>query len=301
MRLVWTAAVAAIVGCGAEKWVGDGPEGDAAPVPVDELVYGDGQDLVAVGRACGVETTDVALAEVERLAADEALRGDVPLVPAVETVVPVYFHVVHDGTAGELDQTDVDAQIQVLNDAFAPGNYRFELAATDWTDDAAWFAMGIGSVEEAAAKAALRQGGPESLNVYTANPGGGLLGWATFPWAYAGDPLSDGIVILYSSVPGGGAVPYDEGDTLVHEAGHWMGLLHTFEGGCDGRGDYIGDTPKEASPAFGCPVGRDTCNRRGEDPILNFMDYTDDACMLEFTPRQGHRMNQAFRAFRAVP
>ena len=65
--------------------------------------------------------------------------------------------------------------------------------------------------------------------------------------------------------------------------------MHPFDGGCDG-GDEIADTPAEASPAFGCPVGRDSftgIQYPGLDPIHNYMDYSDDSCMTEFTPDQG--------------
>ncbi len=219
--------------------------------------------------------------------------------------VPVAYHVIYtlgdDGLPFGIPPAEqLQAQIDVLNEAY-PG-FTFSVASIDYTLQTAeepWFDKCF--QQGTRMKRALAIDPATTLNVYTCEPYWGrdlLLGYSTFPWSYPEDDPRHGVVVLHSSLPGGSAVPYDLGDTATHEIGHYLGLYHTFQDGCTEPGDMVEDTPYEASPAFGCPDGRDTCPQPGEDPIHNFMDYTDDLCMDHFTAEQADRLLAMTEAFR---
>jgi hypothetical protein len=224
--------------------------------------------------------------------------------------VNVYFHVITNTSgSGNVTDAQIADQIQVLNDSYsgltggANTKFRFQLAATTRTANNTWFGAGYGSTAETQMKSALRQGGAADLNFYTNQPSTGELGWATFPSSYASQPLKDGVVCDWRTVPGGSFSPYNEGDTGTHEVGHWVGLYHTFQGGCTKNNDYVADTPAERSAAFGCPTGRNTCTGTkwpGNDPIENFMDYTDDYCMYKFTAGQATRAESLSATYRGL-
>jgi hypothetical protein len=105
---------------------------------------------------------------------------------------------------------------------------------------------------------------------------------------------------LGGSLPDGDAAPYNQGDTGTHEVGHWLGLYHTFQGGCRGSGDFVDDTPAVRSPNYGCPVGADSCRKTPDDDVFNYMDYTDDSCMFRFSDGQVVRAYEQSLQFRLL-
>jgi Pregnancy-associated plasma protein-A len=259
----------------------------ATPSPDENIIARVSQSIVEFNAKRGLAATDTS---TQRLAGTVTIK--------------VYFHVIRKGAGlanGDIPTAWADNQILVLNKAFAgtapggvgaPTPFKFVKAGLNRTTNLTWYTAGPGSAAELAMKTALRQGTSRDLNIYTSSPGGGLLGWATFPWdvdtTLNGLKL-DGVVLLNQTLPGGSAAPYNVGDTATHEVGHWFGLFHTFQNGCAVIGDRISDTPSELSPAFGCPTGRNTCAAAGVDPITNFMDYSNDSCMFKFTPKQAYR------------
>jgi hypothetical protein len=261
--------------------------------------------LAASSTARGGITREPALIQTAEEVAPQRGRGS-----QFRATVPTWFHIVHhaDGT-GNVSNQAVRDQLAVLNEGFAGGEggvntgFRFSLAGITRTANTEWYLAGPTTSGERAMKRALKRGGDDTMNVYLTTAGV-YLGWAYFPSIVEqpGNSYLDGIVVDWESMVNTSdryEGRFDEGKTATHEAGHWLNLHHTFNGGCNNFGDYVSDTPPMLVPTSRCPIGKDTCSEPGLDPIHNYMDYSDDPCYNQFTQGQALRAQDAWLEWRA--
>ncbi|MFN0203739.1 MAG: M43 family zinc metalloprotease [Bacteroidia bacterium] len=132
------------------------------------------------------------------------------------------------------------------------------------------------------------------LNIWVCSIGGGILGYAQFP---GGSVTTDGVVLdyRYTGTTGTATSPYHLGRTATHEVGHWLNLRHIWGDATCGS-DLVGDTPTHNTANYGCPSQPhlSTCTGTPREMTMNYMDYTDDACMYMFSAGQKTRSQALF-------
>ncbi len=234
--------------------------------------------------------------------------------------IPVVVNVLYNTAPENISDEQIQSQIDVLNADFNNTNsdlrkvpamfssvvgnvgvrFVLENVIRKFTDNVSW---GANDAMKKGNKGGIDPTDPaHNLNMWVCNLGQGLLGYAQFP---GGKAATDGVVILYSAFGSrslyrrGTYIPdYDLGRTASHEVGHWMNLRHIWgdDGAACTGSDFVDDTPNQGGYNFGCPTfPHISCNNNG-DMSMNYMDYTDDACMYMFTKNQSQRMLSVFAA-----
>ncbi|MEQ1745426.1 MAG: M43 family zinc metalloprotease, partial [Saprospiraceae bacterium] len=246
--------------------------------------------------------------------------------------IPVVVHIVHQNGTENISDAQVAGGIAMLNAAFAntgyydqgngmPTPFRFCLASQMPDGKATTGIVRIASpltemimeTQDLTLKNLSRWNPHHYLNVWlvrsvtSQSSGPGVAGYAYFPSSHGTD--IDGIVMeaqYFGSSEASNGV-------LVHEAGHYLGLYHTFEGGCTNidctkDGDRVCDTPPDQSTAWlPCGTPANTCSTDAQsgfsadqpDMTINYMDYATLACYNAFTAGQSDRMDFFFNQARA--
>ncbi len=235
--------------------------------------------------------------------------------------IPVVFHIIHQYGTENISKNDILDQLKTMNENYRKKNadiskvyskfqklaadchYEFRLATKDplgrCTEGITRRASNLTYNADDKVKALDFWDNKKYLNIWVVKSinnnlttQGIVLGYAQFPWDAATSAKTDGIVVIAQQVKA-------DANTLTHEIGHWLGLYHTFQGGCT-YGDGVDDTPPTANPNFGCPAGRNSCHNDNpdvQDMIENYMDYS--YCQYMFTALQKDRMDNAASSYRA--
>ena len=227
--------------------------------------------------------------------------------------IPVVVNVLYKTAAQNISDAQIQSQIAVLNNDFKALN-------SDYNNTPSLFQplrsgnFGIQFVLETVNRKATTktswstnnamkytsQGGLNAtspttkLNLWVCNLSNGILGYAQFP---GGAAATDGVVIDDNAfgTTGTVAAPYNKGRTATHEVGHWLNLRHIWGDATCGS-DLVSDTPQHNTSNFGCPTypHLSTCTGTPVEMTMNYMDYTDDACMYMFTQGQKTRAMAVF-------
>ncbi|SPO20080.1 related to metalloprotease [Ustilago trichophora] len=227
---------------------------------------------------------------------------DAQLLAQQPTTFQVVWHAIHDGAEGNLSPDAIKAQIDVLNKDYKKAGIAFNLQDINRVENAEWFRkVTPDSYLQYEMKTALHKGDVKTFNVYSLDMPDGVIGNCHPPWEAKTNLTNDGALIHYATLPGGSMKNFNQGRTLTHETGHFHGLYHVFENGCNPPGDLVDDTPPQKTITSGCPTKvQDSCPGGGVDSIHNFMDYSWDVCTTEFTEGQIVRMAAMIKEYRSL-
>lgn len=226
--------------------------------------------------------------------------------------IPVVVNVLYRSAAQNVSAAQIQSQIDVLNNDFSATNadynktstynsvksgdvrVRFVLDAINRksTNKKSW---GLNDGMKKNAQGGINPTSPATkLNLWVCNLSSGYLGYAQFP---GGSSATDGVVVDDNAMgtTGSAAAPFNKGRTATHEVGHWMNLRHIWGDATCGN-DQVGDTPLHNTANYGCPAAghKSTCTGAPVEMTMNYMDYTDDACMYMFSAGQKSRMLAVF-------
>jgi hypothetical protein len=225
-----------------------------------------------------------------------------PPIPYVGTItIPVYVHVIYATLSQNISDSQINSQITVLNNDFNDTNYsnvpsEFQILGANIDINFTLNSANIARHQDATSSWGTNNSVktkyppiPGYLNFWGCNIGGGILGYAQFP---GGSAATDGIVISpqYFGITSGA---YGLGRTATHEVGHWLNLRHIWGDGRCAQDDFVADTPTSDRANYGCPT-YPTVHCQSTDMTMNYMDYTDDACMNMFTLGQNDRIRAIF-------
>ncbi len=243
--------------------------------------------------------------------------------------IPVVVHVIYKNSSQNISDAQIFSQIDILNEDFRMNNadassvpsafagaaadceIEFCLAVRDpngnvttgitrtYTTTSSF--SGYTSMKYSSTGGQDAWNTSDYLNIWVCNLASGLLGFATFP---GGNSSTDGVVCDYAYFGNTGTAtsPYDLGRTATHEVGHWLNLYHIWGDSYCGN-DYVSDTPKHEESNYGCPSypHSSSCSGTGSsgEMFMNYMDYTNDACMFMFSTGQKNRMRATLNGSRS--
>lgn len=234
------------------------------------------------------------------------------LLPSGIIEIPVVVNVLYQTTAQNVSDAQIQTQIDVLNKDFSATNSDYNLTSTynsvksgdvgvrfvldqvirKTTTKTSW---SLNDDMKKTSKGGIDPTSPTTkMNLWVCNLSSGYLGYAQFP---GGSSATDGVVIDDNAfgTTGSAAAPFNKGRTATHEVGHWLNLRHIWGDATCGN-DQVSDTPLHNTANYGCPAAghTSTCTGTPVEMTMNYMDYTDDACMYMFSAGQETRMLAVF-------